>query len=76
MGPICDQCPALQKQVQEIHQVLCSELNGKPGVLERVRMLERFKSTFKSWGRAIMIMALTNIGAVIAGVILFLIKGS
>lgn len=75
MGPICDQCPALQKKVEEIHDALCSELTGRPGLIERVRILEHFRDTFRGWTKALIILTLTNVGTLGVAIMAHFMKG-
>ena len=57
----------LIKMVKEIHEALVGNIKGKPGVLERVRLLERFKNTLNGF-------LFLNAGTIIVAIITIFFK--
>jgi len=55
----------LKQLVFEIHQAIVGGLNGNPGLLERVRNLEKFKNKIKSLMTFCVTMVATNIGTIV-----------
>ena len=63
-----------KRMLKEIHACLISGVDGKPGLLERVRLLESFKITFTRWFYVFIAGTVTNIGTFIFTLLLRLLS--
>jgi hypothetical protein len=54
-----------KKMVQEIHTVIVGSIDGKPGLLERIRNLENFKTKLVSIVRTSIGLIITNLVTII-----------
>lgn len=71
----CDDCPELMSKVNQIHAALISGLDGKPGLMERVRALEIFKTTVSGVTKTLVLLTLTNISALAIQLVMHFVKG-
>lgn len=62
----CDEHCDLLKMVKDIHGALISDVDGKPGIVERMRVQESFKKFVEKWLGVIIAAGITStIGAAI-----------